>query len=122
MDTMNTQRGVTLIGWLIIISFFMMVGIGVMRLYPIYYDHMSVKMSLKKLAQDSSLKDASEKQIREILQRHFTVNNVESVTPEALEIIKKGGVMTLQMKYEARAPFIYNIDLIVRFDDSVVVN
>lgn len=121
MDTMNTQRGVTLIGWLIIICFFMMVGIGVMRLYPIYYDHMSVKASLEKMAQDASLKEASVKQIREKLQRHFTVNNVESTTPDMLEIIKKGNTMTLQMKYEARAPFIYNIDFAVHFDDSVVV-
>lgn len=121
MDTINTQRGVTLIGWLIIISFIMMMGIGVMRLYPIYYDHMSVKTSLEKMAQDATLKEASPKQIRERLQRHFMVNNVETANPEMLEIIKKGGTMTLQMKYEARAPFLFNIDLVVHFDDSVVV-
>jgi hypothetical protein len=122
MDTFNSQRGATLIGWLFIVSFIILMGVGVMRLYPVYYDHFTVKASLKSLATDSSIKSSNLKQIQEKLLRHFSVNNVQDVDAKNLEMEKKAGKITLILKYEVRVPFMYNIDFAVSFDDSVVVN
>lgn len=122
MDTFNSQRGATLIGWLFIVCFIILMGVGIMRLYPVYYEHFTVKASLDNLASDSSIKSNNLKQIQEKLLRNFTVNSVQGVDAENLEIEKKGGKMTLILKYEVRVPFLYNIDFAVSFDDSVVVD
>ena len=122
MNTRYSQQGVTMVGWLIIIMFVMMVGVAVMRLYPLYYDHYLVKDSVEILLKDKSIsKNMSEENVRKQLNKQFVVNNITDIDPNTLKVEKKGGKIMLHMEYEARAPFIYNIDFAVRFNDSWVV-
>ena len=121
MNLINSQKGVTLIGWLIIIGFFALLGTGIMRLYPVYYDYYLVKESLNSLAKDKNIKRMSKEEIYKKFQSQFIVNNIHTVDYKDLLIVKNKDKLNLKMIYEARAPFIFNINFAVNFDYQILV-
>jgi Tfp pilus assembly major pilin PilA len=112
------QRGITLMGFIMVLivgAFFALIA---MKLVPIYSEFFSVKSSMKSIASDGlGEKDISE--IQTALQRKFDIDYVDSVTAKQARIVPGTGGKQLNMNYEVRKPFVYNIDFVVKFDYSV---
>lgn len=113
------QNGITLIGFvlvLLIVSFFAFMA---MRLVPVYTEYYSVVKAMKSV----STEDASSLgKIQNSLQRHFDVGYVDTVKGKDAKIIRDNNGTQLNMNYEVRRPFIYNIDFVVKFDYTVDLN
>ena len=52
------------------------------------------------------------------LQKYFDVGYVDSVEGKNLKLIRNKDKNEIDMNYEVRKPFIYNIDFILKFDYS----
>ncbi len=114
----KNQRGITLMGFilaLIVAAFFALIA---MKLVPVYSEFFSVKSSMKAIASEGlGEKDLS--QIQSALQRKFDIDYVDSVTAKQAKIVPGTGGKQLNMNYEVRKPFVYNVDFVVKFDYSV---
>ena len=121
MRTIHTQRGVTLMGFLIILivlGFFAYLG---MRLIPVYIEDYSVKKCMEELAKEPGVATKTPEQIRDMLFRKFYISYVTTANTKDAKIIKEGNNMILQMKYESRGPLMYNIEYIASFDHQVTL-
>lgn len=112
----QTQRGMTLLGFLItlcLVIFFAYVG---MRVVPMYIEFYSVKQALKGLAEDSSLKDASKDKIRELFRRRLEMSYADHVKKMDVLRFEKGdhGVQMV-VDYERREPLMANLDVVGKF-------
>jgi Tfp pilus assembly protein FimT len=121
MMNRNRQRGMTAIGWMIIIALVALVVMLALKLFPLYLEHFSVTSSLDGLATDHDLVGAPPSALRTSLMRRFDINNVRNVHKEDVFIQRGGSGYQVNVDYEVRVPFVYNVDLVVTFSDTAEV-
>lgn len=110
------QRGITLVSFvivLVVIGFFVYMG---MVLGPSYSEYYGVVKSMKSLAAQSNAENADLNRLQIDLQKYFDVGYVESVQGTDLKLIRNKDTNDIDLNYEVRKPFIYNIDFVIKFD------
>ena len=108
------QRGMTLIGFLLLLSAAVFVAYIGIKLVPIYLNYYSVVDAMNDLADEPNAANLSEAQIRQSMQRRLTVNYVRDLSPESFQVVRGNGVMLI-VEYEVREPLIGNVDAVVSF-------
>ncbi len=119
MKQVAQQRGITLIGFLIglcILGFFAYLA---MRLIPMYTEYMGVVKSMELVRQEPGSAEKSLAQIQQSLARQFTVQYVYDVPLSAVSLARESGGNVMRISYERRVPFVYNLDLVGKFDKSM---
>jgi len=121
MNMQGKAKGITLIGFVILLAVVGFFAYLAMRLIPVYTEYFGV---VKALEQERTEPGAAQKpldQLRRDLQFKFSTQYVDSenVPPQSITMKREGGAATLRVTYERRVPFMYNIDLLVAFDKSV---
>ncbi len=118
MNTIRYQRGVTGIGWLtilMILGFFVFLGL---KIGPIYMEHYSIKSVLHSFDADTDLESKSTRQLRKAIQHRLTINSVYDFDNSNIKIKKRSDRFSIDMSYEVRKKMAGNIDVIVSFDDK----
>ena len=112
----SKQRGITLIGFIIVLVVAGFFGYMGMVLGPAYSEYYGVVKAMNTVSASATPNTTDLTEIRRALDRQFNVGYVESVTGKDAKLIrdKTTGNM-LNMEYEVRKPFIYNIDFVVKF-------
>ena len=112
------QGGMTLIGFIIVL----IVAAGLiymgMILGPMYSEYYSVVKALKFVAGQADPNSTEFEPLRKGLDRQFTIGYVETVAGKDAKLIRDKGGNRLSMEYEARRPFVYNIDFVTKFSHS----
>jgi len=121
MNMRHKVRGITLIGFVILLCVLGFFAYLAMRLIPMYTEYFGVVKSMEQLKQESGAANLSLIEIRSNLSLKFNTQYVDenTVRPETITLKREGGAATLRIAYEKRVPFIYNIDLVGKFDKSV---
>jgi hypothetical protein len=119
--TRQQQTGLTMISWMLVFVFIGVIAMTVIRLFPVYLEHMGVKSSLNSLLSDQSLRGAGPSELRNALMRRIDVNDVDRVKSEDITIQRDGNVYRVNIAYEVVVPFIQNVSFLVTFDDTVEV-
>ena len=112
------QRGVTLIGWVILLTPLAVVGYAAMRLAPVYLNYMKVVRAVEQAAADN--RNAADAQpIRTAIDRHFEIDMVDFPTIKDIKIKRDGGAWLIEAAYEDEAPLFGNVSFHVTFDKQV---
>ncbi len=120
MKNLKYQRGMTGIGWMIVIGIIMFFAYIVILLLPIYLENNSVKSVIGDLA-DGDEKFTSGTELRKIINRRLDINMATSVSASDISISRDGNVFVVTIDYEVREPFLGNIDLLFTFKSDVEV-
>ena len=113
------QRGVTFIGWIILLIPVAIAGYVVIRLVPIYLNYMRVAHSVEQTASEMKTNDVSTLTpalIRATLAKHFDIDSITFPDVRDLSVTRDGEGWTIEAKFEDSAPLFGNISLIVDFD------
>jgi len=110
----SKQRGITLIGFLIVLAGALFVAYIAMKLIPIYLNHYSVVSSMKSLAEEPDVTNMSEARLRDLLSRKFSTSYVKHVTARDIEIVRSSGLEVVA-EYEVREDLIGNLDAVITF-------
>ncbi len=115
------QRGITLIGFAIVLAVVGFFAYVAMKLVPVYSENFGVKKSLRMLQSETGIDQKPIEEIRRELNVKFDTQYVDesSIPPQNIQLIKQNGSTKLRIFYDKRVPFAYNVDLLVHFDDSV---
>lgn len=108
------QGGLTLIGFLIVLSLALFVAYLGMKIVPIYLNHYSVVTSMQNLAEEPGITSMSEARIRDRLARKFSTSYVKHVTARDI-VIERGTGLRIIAEYEVREDLIGNMDAVVTF-------
>jgi len=116
------DSGLTLIGFLIVLSvtlFFAYAGMRVIPMYLEYYALVNAMELLEKDPQSASLSPAKIKQkIQMSLWASYASDNIKD---QHVRISKQSDGIKVRVAYEVRKPFLGNIDLIGTFDRAVIL-
>lgn len=118
----HRQRGMTMLGIIlivIVVGAWLYAGI---RLAPKYLEYMRVASTLEKVRDEFSNNPGStEFMLRKAVERHFDIDMVEVITSNDIEIDKEGSVFYMRAAYEDTVPLAGNVSFLVEFDKTVEV-
>ncbi len=121
MTLMHRERGMTAIGWLLMLALIAFFAILVLRLTPNYLEYFKVASSLESLAGEPGIGQKPPAEVRKLLLRRFDINDVEHVDKKDIKISRENGKMKVSVTYEVRVPILGNVDAVTSFNKEVEV-
>jgi hypothetical protein len=116
------ERGVTFLGWVMILVPVALVLYACMRLVPVYLEYMKIARTLEQLSSESVGDGSDPRSLRNTIEKRFDIEDVSVINKDDVKITKEGSGYRVEAAYEAVAPFISNVDLLVTFDKVVIVD
>jgi hypothetical protein len=113
------QRGVTAIGWLILLVPIAIVFYAGIRVSPLYLNYMKVVHSLDAIASEVSNEGQTADGLRSALGRHFQIESVDYPDTKDVKITRQNGVWTLEANYDDQSPLFSNMAILITFDKIV---
>ena len=113
------QRGITLIGWVLLLIPVAIVGYMVIRLIPVYLNYMRVAHSVDATITEMKAEEAgtvSPQIIRSTLGKHFDIESITFPDEKDIAVTRDGSTWTIEAKYEDTAPLFGNLSLVIDFD------
>lgn len=125
---MIKQKGMTLIGMLIILVMVITTGIVVMQSVPVYIQNYSIQKSIKNLNTISSEKLTGDSfsdiiEMKDTLDRFMDINGIYNFDMKSITFERQeGNVYKVRLKYNVVRHLFYNVNLLFKFDDTIEVN
>lgn len=117
----TSQRGMSLISWIIVIAFLLFQGIMAMKIIPVYINDASVSSIMKKLPTDSALNSASSRTIRDTIEKRLKINNIYDLDRSDIVIKPARGGYNVTLDYESRGNLFGNLDYIISFKHQAAI-
>ncbi len=117
----HSQRGVTFIGWLVLLTPVAVVGYAAIRVVPMYLNYMRVAKSLTQLVTESNNSTPTADSLRNSLGKHFDIESIEHPALKDIDIHREGEHWVAIAEYEDVAPLFGNISLLLQFSKQVEI-
>lgn len=114
----QAQRGMSLIGFVIVLSVVIFVSFIGMKIGPLYMEYYSVVSALNGVASERGSANLSPYDLRVKVLNRLYLSYSEHVKESDIKVTRGNGVH-LRVVYEVREPIIGNLDVIAKFDKSV---
>ena len=116
----HSERGITFIGALILITFIGLFVYAGIRLVPVYLEFMNIAKAMDTIKADMTTVE-SPQAIRVALDKRFFIDAVTVIEAKDLDIKRDGAAWIVRAVYDAEAPFVANVSFSVHFDKTVVL-
>jgi Domain of unknown function (DUF4845) len=113
------QRGITSIGWIILLVPVAIVFYAGIRLAPVYLNYMKVVHTLEQVATEVPNETATEGGVRYACEKHFNIESVDFPDVKDLKIKRVNTTWQIEANYDDQAPLFANIFILVTFDKVV---
>jgi hypothetical protein len=111
---MRSQRGLSLIGLMLIGALIFLVVVLGMKCLPAYMEYFAVSRSLKELVASGEV--SSVREIQSGFDKRAQIDDITSVQGRDLEINKNGNSLSIAVSYERRVPLFNHVSLLFTFD------
>jgi hypothetical protein len=115
----HRQDGITVIGFLIIASLFGVVGLGALKLVPMYMQNMRLSTILEDMQSEFNGEPTPVGIQRELYKR-FAVEGI-NLPADNIKINQGKNGYQVRIQYENRAPYVADVWLLVAFDKQVEI-
>ena len=118
----SKQRGMTVIGLLILALVFGLLGFGLLLLVPVYLENMKVVQSVNQVKIELDGARADPDVIRKALTKRLIVEDLRQIDVKKDFIIERGkDGYNLTAAYERRRDYIANVSLLADFEYKVEI-
>jgi len=121
MNRWHHQKGMTAIGWLLVLGLIAFFTLITLRLVPAYMEFGKVTSVLESLKDEPGITGKTRSEIIRMVSKRFDVNDVYNVDPKLVEVKKDKGVLKVSINYERREHLFANVDVVTTFDKQVEV-
>lgn len=111
----SRMRGVSVLGWLIILVVVVVFGSATIKTAPAYLEYNTIKGLINSVLQDPKVSLKSENELRSDLDKRFMINNIDAIQASDVVFSKEGARITATVEYEVRENLFGNLDLIMAF-------
>jgi hypothetical protein len=120
MRSLSQQKGMTGIGWLIVLALIGFFVLLTLKMVPSYLEFYKVVSSLDSIAKESGFETPGE--IRNLLERRFDISFVNTITPKDVLIKSAGQFYSVRARYDARVHLFGNVSVVMEFDKQVMAH
>ncbi|MEO8443406.1 MAG: DUF4845 domain-containing protein [Gammaproteobacteria bacterium] len=115
------QRGITAIGFLLIAALVGMIGYGAIRLLPVYMTQFKIRQMLSALKTEYEDNKATQSGLQAEIGKRLDIEGVDYPTRKDFTVAKSENGFTVGISYEDSVPYIANLYLLARFDNTVEI-
>lgn len=111
------QRGLSSLGWLVVLAVVGFFLTTLLKLGPLYLDNYFVAAAVESLKSED-IHNLDSIGIRRKLDNQFIVNNVRDIDPASISVVREKTRTLVNVDYERRVPFMGNVDVVVKFTNQ----
>src|SRR3546814_10780692 len=112
------QRGLTWLGWLIVLSIVGVFGTMAVAMVPAYSDYGTIKATIGELMADSRTNLMSPDEIQDSLAKRFDINSINGINVSDLAITKTDGDLKIGLDYKVETHIFYNVSAVQHLQHS----
>ncbi|MDH5444699.1 MAG: DUF4845 domain-containing protein [Gammaproteobacteria bacterium] len=121
MKSTHKQKGMTGIGWLLVVSLIIFVFLIVIKLMPAYLDQFNVSSVLSSFSEQSEVRDMTAGEITSKLLKNLDINMVKDVTADDIYVSQAGNHRIIEIEYDVQRKLFANIDILIHFSNRAEV-
>jgi len=111
---MHKQKGMTMVSWIIVISFIGIFAVAALQIIPSYLSFFSARSVIEKMKTDSNIKGKTPSEIKALISKRFGMNNLRHIDVKKAISFKNRGVsegsgFIVKLNYEDRGKIIGNL-------------
>lgn len=118
----HSQKGLTTIGWILVIGIFGGIVLTGFKVLPMYMEFFQVKSVMETVANDNSIDPKSKSDLWKSISKNLYINSVRDLKKEDFNFTRKDGVTTITADYEVRKPYVAQLFIGAHFVHSVEIN
>ena len=124
IKTLKQQRGLGLLQWALVIAIAGFFLLFAFKVVPLYAENRYVESALRSLvAGGEKIEQLTDTEITKKLNNFYMINNVRSEGPtKNIKIDREAERVLVTVDYETRVPLMYNIDLVLMFQNHLDSN
>jgi hypothetical protein len=111
----RTQKGMTLIGFILVLAVVGVFAYMGMKVIPMYSEYYAVKQALNGLAEEPGIGGLDQAKIRDLFFRRLYVSYAEHVKDQNVKITRKEAGWMVVVDYSVQRPLIANLDVVGNF-------
>lgn len=112
------QRGMSFIGFILGAIVLVLVAIGGLKLVPAYIHSAQIAEIFREIAADPAMRGAPAATIEMSFRKRASVNDINDLKPEDIEIEDDNGRLILSAHYTLKVPLVGNASLLLEFNPS----
>jgi len=112
------QRGITLMGLILVSFVLVLVALLAMRLLPSYIEYFNIKKAVVAIANETAGREASVTDVRRSFDNRSAIDDFKSVKATDLEIAREGNGYLITAAYRKEIPLFANIGVYIDFEVS----
>ncbi|HYU69243.1 MAG TPA: DUF4845 domain-containing protein [Burkholderiales bacterium] len=113
---MKNQRGLSLIGMVVMCIVIVIVAIGGLKIAPAYIEYYKVKKAIVGIAQTNSRATVAE--VREAFNRRAAIDDIDVIAGRDLDVTKEGNDIVISFAYPKRISLFGNVSVVFDFAAS----
>lgn len=122
MTLVRSQKGMSMLGWMMVLAIVAFLASAVFKMLPHYLDYMSLEKMITAVDTDTALEVHTIADFYEHMEKGMTVNGIRDLNlADIVEIKLESNEFLVHLKYEARESLIQNLDLVATFDKEFSV-
>ena len=116
----RTQRGMTLLSFVIVLAVVGFAAYIGMKLFSMYSEYYSVRQALRGLQAEPGIAQQDPARIKSLFFRRLNISYSENVKPEHVTLQRRqdGPGWDMEVKYEVRKELVGNLDVVGKFHAS----
>lgn len=115
LSGLGRQRGASALTMMIMVLFFGGLLTLVIKLGPAYLDDITIQEALESLDGTEGLSEMGPAQVRTLINKRLSVNNVRGFDAKNISVEKNGEFVVIKVDYEVRNNLFSNVDTVVHF-------
>lgn len=113
----DRQQGMTFLGWVMVMMIFGFFVLITLKLLPTYLEYSRVVKQLSSLEESGGLETKAPVEIKKLLLRRFSIDDVDSIPTDQIKIDKKDRRIIIEISWEVRTHLVGNVDALVTFNE-----
>ncbi len=118
----DRQRGMTVIGMLLLMIAIAFVALVGMKVIPMYIQYYSIKSAIESIRKEPQLAQMSVPDIQNAIQKRFDIGYVENVQARDLKIRNDRGGRVIDLVYNDERELFYKLFVVLKVSEAIPLN
>ena len=116
------QRGMTVIGMLLVIIVIAFVALIAMKVVPMYVQYYSIKSTIESIRKEPQVAQMTPQDIQNAIQKRFDIGYVDNITARDLKIRNDPKGRVLDLVYQDERTLFYGLSVVLKVSEAIPLN
>ena len=116
------QRGMTVIGMLLVMIVVAFVALIGMKVVPMYVQYYSIKSTIESIRKEPQVAQMTPMDIQNAIQKRFDIGYVDNISARDLKIRNERSGRVLDLIYQDERSLFYGLYVVLKVNESIPLN